>query len=276
MTDYISTPYFPQDVDNYAPWVTQHGLLYPYGECQCGCGQKTKAAKRTDRRDGTLCNHPVRFIRNHHGRIDTKNILPPWIQVYGLRYPYGECQCGCGKKTGISHRSEDEFGTKRGCHARFLPGHGRRHPVPCESPNPSGLCMCGCGRPSPIAKASSKRSGAVKGQPMRYVHGHTPPKPPRGQTFWARVSRPDPCVCWEWQGGKKPDGYGSAGYEGKSDLAHRVAWKLTKGPIPKGMYICHSCDNPACCNPAHLFLGTQSDNMKDMIVKGRHYRQRKT
>jgi hypothetical protein len=58
--------------------------------------------------------------------------------------------------------------------------------------------------------------------------------------------------------------------------AHRLAWEKANGPIPAGMYVCHTCDVPACVNVEHLFLGTQSDNMKDMAAKGRHHNLRKT
>lgn len=52
--------------------------------------------------------------------------------------------------------------------------------------------------------------------------------------------------------------------------SHRVAWTISHGPIPDGLWVLHRCDNPPCCNPAHLFLGTVSDNNKDMCAKGRH------
>lgn len=88
--------------------------------------------------------------------------------------------------------------------------------------------------------------------------------------------------CWNWQGMKNPKGYGCLrvlvdkgdGPQYKQQLAHRVSWMLHVGEIPAGVgahgtVVMHKCDNPACVNPAHLRLGTQSDNVKDMIEKGR-------
>jgi len=86
--------------------------------------------------------------------------------------------------------------------------------------------------------------------------------------FWAKVKLEE--GCWEWQAAKTKDGYGSVGIAtSRSALAHRVVWELTRGPIPEGMYVCHHCDNPSCVRPSHLFLGTQTDNMRDAIEKGR-------
>lgn len=83
--------------------------------------------------------------------------------------------------------------------------------------------------------------------------------------------------CWEWQGTRLPSGYGRIGIAGKgqgvTDLTHRVAYRIANGEIPPGMEVCHTCDNPPCCNPDHLFLGTHADNMRDMSAKGRAHRQ---
>jgi hypothetical protein len=75
--------------------------------------------------------------------------------------------------------------------------------------------------------------------------------------------------CWEWPGFKNEDGYGRGRYLGKKGSAHRFSWQINFGEIPTGMCVCHHCDNPACINPKHLFLGTHIDNMRDMRKKGR-------
>jgi len=76
--------------------------------------------------------------------------------------------------------------------------------------------------------------------------------------------------CWHWCGVRNTGGYGRMTYEGRSQVAHRLAWIAWKGPIPEGMSVLHSCDNRACVNPDHLWLGTYSDNMKDCWAKGRN------
>jgi hypothetical protein len=76
--------------------------------------------------------------------------------------------------------------------------------------------------------------------------------------------------CWEFSGSKNKDGYCKIKYKEKYYWAHRFSWMLYIGDIPDKIMVCHHCDNPSCVNPEHLFLGTQFDNMKDMIKKGRH------
>lgn len=77
--------------------------------------------------------------------------------------------------------------------------------------------------------------------------------------------------CWLWPQGKATkEGYGGIRYQGQWRLTHRLAWTFKHGSIPKGMKVCHHCDNPPCCNPRHLFLGSDMDNHLDMRSKGRH------
>lgn len=87
--------------------------------------------------------------------------------------------------------------------------------------------------------------------------------------FWAKVDKCGEDECWGWQKARHPKGYGQFSFNGTTNRAHRVAWILVYGPIPKGLYVCHRCDNPPCCNPKHLFLGTQKDNMEDCARKER-------
>lgn len=91
--------------------------------------------------------------------------------------------------------------------------------------------------------------------------------------FWSYVDASGgPDACWEWKRSKHPQGYGQwrpYGVKTKLYRTHRMVWEFANGPIPDGMHICHTCDNPPCCNPAHLFLGTAKDNMQDKAAKGR-------
>ena len=75
--------------------------------------------------------------------------------------------------------------------------------------------------------------------------------------------------CLEWTGKLNEHGYGNHYLRGRCILAHRYAWQSFKSPIPEGMNVCHKCDNPRCCEIAHLFVGTQADNLVDMTNKGR-------
>jgi HNH endonuclease len=97
------------------------------------------------------------------------------------------------------------------------------------------------------------------------------PRLPFALRFWSKVSKGTDAVCWEWNGKTGRNGYGyiKAARTEHYHLAHRVAWALTYGPIPHRLQVLHHCDTPRCVNPAHLFLGTQADNMTDKAKKGR-------
>lgn len=87
--------------------------------------------------------------------------------------------------------------------------------------------------------------------------------------LWRKVAVLSPADCWIWLGAKKPAGYGNVRRNKVYTTAHRVAWELVFGAIPFGMHVLHSCDNPSCCNPHHLMLGTVMSNYIDMVKKGR-------
>lgn len=99
----------------------------------------------------------------------------------------------------------------------------------------------------------------------RYVERFT-------RKFWGKIDMTGGgSSCWAWTRYTDKDGYGVVyrRHKDNNERAHRVAWELTFGEIPCGLLVLHSCDNPQCCNPNHLFLGTTLDNVRDKMAKGR-------
>ena len=95
--------------------------------------------------------------------------------------------------------------------------------------------------------------------------------------FYERIDFGDDNDCWEWTGGvNRARGYGAVGIGNNVYMVHRLTWMLDNcQTIPSGLVVMHNCDNPPCCNPAHLRLGTRSDNSKDAENKGRRTHERK-
>lgn len=93
--------------------------------------------------------------------------------------------------------------------------------------------------------------------------------------FWAKVTIGLADECWPWIGAIIPkSGYGNFTIkEGLQESSHRIAFRLSNGGIPNGLHVCHTCDNPPCCNPKHLFCGTAKDNSVDMHSKGRWHNE---
>lgn len=94
---------------------------------------------------------------------------------------------------------------------------------------------------------------------------------PLAERFWLKVDVRGPDECWPWLASTNPNGYGQIidDEHGQMLKAHRVCWTLCFGPIPPGLNVLHGCDNPPCCNPRDLFLGTQAGNIADMVAKNR-------
>lgn len=91
--------------------------------------------------------------------------------------------------------------------------------------------------------------------------------PAQQERFWSCVDRSD--GCWTWTGAKSKGGYGRFKADGRQHAAHRVSYALANTPLPRNVFVCHRCDNPACVRPDHLFAGDHLANMQDMVSKGR-------
>jgi hypothetical protein len=126
-----------------------------------------------------------------------------------------------------------------------------------------------CHRLFPIPEARERH----RGKPQRYC-SRACIYADEADRFWSNIQKGDGCWLWTAKS-RHPFGYGLFQRKnGKQSTASRVAWELTHGEIPEGMGVCHSCDQPACCNPSHMFLGTLADNNHDTIAKGRSARAR--
>lgn len=93
------------------------------------------------------------------------------------------------------------------------------------------------------------------------------------ERFWSKVDKTEATGCWPWLGAKDQHGYGNFKVGRQVTKAHRVAFALHSGVWPDALMVCHSCDNPQCCNPDHLWTGTNQDNQIDCNNKDRREKQ---
>ncbi len=123
----------------------------------------------------------------------------------------------------------------------------------------------------------AKRSEIMRGNALvcsRRCRDDSKRKTFSADDFWSKVVKIEN-GCWTWNGLHDSNGYGLVNVDGVKTRCHRVAFTLTNGPVEKGKYVCHRCDNPGCCRPDHLFAGTALDNSRDCAEKGRNCRGEK-
>jgi hypothetical protein len=211
--------------------------------CECGCGLPTLIAAKPNREYGHVTGQPIRFIVGHSSRLLRKAAEPCGIG-------------GCGKPA-----------RRRGwCGMHYERWRQHGDPNTVVFTPASGCTVSDC------AGKHAARGYCRKHLDRFKRHGNVLGKNPRDQPetvrFWLHVNTADD--CWLWNDGRRPDAYGSFHRDdGKMVGAHRFSYELANGPIPAGLHVLHSCDNPPCVNPAHLSVGTRLDNMRDMIRKGR-------
>lgn len=133
------------------------------------------------------------------------------------------------------------------------------------------LCKCDCGNES-IVKQCLLVSGNTKSCGCGKAHGTggTQPKTIEELKIYFKLFKKEQSNCWIFDGYKIKGGYGSITWNKKPWIAHRLSWYVFNGDIPKGQFICHKCDTPACVNPDHLFLGDYQVNSDDKVNKKRH------
>ena len=139
---------------------------------------------------------------------------------------------------------------------------------------PCGYCQCGCGEKTRIHARNRTRNNERKGQPKNFLPGHYRKMLmiPWEERFWKKVHKAE--TCWLWQGTIDQHGYGTFALTARKNIgAHRLMWILMHGHVPESLFVLHRCldkANPLCVNPAHLYVGTQYENVQDSLREGTH------
>lgn len=129
-------------------------------------------------------------------------------------------------------------------------------------------------------KRKARRRQRQAARTGNWVEDPEPWRPTRSlneylKDFYDQIDQKAFNECWEWRGVTNGFKYGRFIFYGKNFGSHRIAYMFQKGMLPNGLFVCHKCDNPICCNPDHLFIGTNSENIADCVSKGRQVRGEK-
>lgn len=154
-----------------------------------------------------------------------------------------------------------------GHYQRWRKGHDLTPPMKPSMTRDDTCTIEGCGKPhAALGYCAMHYSRARRGQGLQEpsVYDLT-----AEERFWRSVNRRSADECWHWRSSCTSEGYGNFWTGERVDRAHRFSYELANGPIPEGFIVCHSCDEPSCVNPNHLWLGTDADNAADKMLKGR-------
>jgi hypothetical protein len=137
---------------------------------------------------------------------------------------------------------------------------------------PAGLCQCGCGGATSRWRYDDPKGEHFRGEFRRYLrYHHVSPGGLKSlsEHFWDNLKAGGSNECWLWRGPINAWGYGHLIHRGKCHKAHRLSYSLHNGHIPFGLVVRHTCDNPPCCNPDHLLIGTRAENTQDAVERDR-------